>query len=271
MELFDAIHHRRTHRDKMSSRQIPEDDINKLIGAAMWAPSPFNVQPWEFILITGDRIKSRLAEVTARSIQQQFKDPRFLDANRRWMRLTREDWENAGDGVLLEHHISLPPFVRDPARLRPLLENARHLSFLGQLGAGKLPAREFAQWVKEAPLLILILIDWRRQCPGEGGKDWMLLGMGAMIQNLLLAATAQNIATQFISAPIESSEDRQCVRQIVHAPDGLEPIALLRLGYPEIRETGEPKLDSSERETVDSVRRRDFVHYEMWGERSRNP
>lgn len=253
VELFDVIHERRSYRGDMSPEPVDAAQIDRLIEAAAWAPSPFNVQPWELVFITESGPKVRLAEITIQSIQNQFKDPRFLDANGRWMRLSEEEWRRKGDGVLLAHHVDLPRFITDPERLRPLMKNARHLRFLGYLGAGKAPAETFGRWVREAPLLLLAFIDWQRQCPGEAAKDWMLLGMGAMLQNMLLAAADLGLAVQFISAPLESDRDRGRVREVVDAPPHLEPIALLRLGYPE-------------HATPISVRRSGFIHYEKWEE-----
>lgn len=50
MDVFEAI------RSRCSIRQfrpeiIPDEDIRRILEAARWAPSPFNTQPWEFIII----------------------------------------------------------------------------------------------------------------------------------------------------------------------------------------------------------------------------
>ena len=65
--------------------------LRKLIEAARWTPSPFNVQPWELVLIQEAEGKIALADVTARAIVDQFKDAKFLDDNSRWMRLTEAE------------------------------------------------------------------------------------------------------------------------------------------------------------------------------------
>ena len=232
MDLFDAITRRRTHREEFRAEPISQTDLDQLLEAARWAPSPFNTQPWEFLIIREAAGKNAIAEITARSIVEQFKDRAFLDDNSRWMRLTDAEWEERGDGVRLTDHVDLPPmFRKDPGKLKPLLKNAKHLSILGHLGAGKIPAKEISALVRTSPLLILILMDATRRPPGEGGRRWMWLGMGAAIQNLLLAATALQIGTQFISAPLERQADRERIREIFNTPDSREIITLLRLGY----------------------------------------
>ena len=246
MELFDAITQRRTHRGEFRTDAISQEHVEKLIEAAQWAPSPFNTQPWEFLIIREDAGKNALAELTAQSVIEQFKDSTFLDDNSRWMRLTEAEWEERGDGVLLTDHVDLPPmFRRDPSKLKPLLKHAKHLSILGHLGAGKLPAKEISELVRTSPLLILILMDSTRRPPGEGGDRWMWLGMGAAVQNLLLTATSLGIGTQFVSAPLESQGDRERIQATFNIPDSHEIITLLRLGYLDSTDSKSVRLPSS--------------------------
>lgn len=253
MELLETIHRRRSHRGVFITTPIAGVHLQVLIEAARWAPSPFNVQPWELVIVTDGQLKKQLADITSQSILHQFQDREFLRGNTRWMRLTRDEWQESGDGVLLEEHVTLPPFVRNPERLRGLLDRTGLIALLGQLGVGRLPAREFAQWVEQSPMIIVVFMDWHRQCPGEAGKDWMLLGLGAMIQNLLLAATSLGIGAQFVNAPLESTRDREQVRMLLGAPEILEPFAMLRLGY-------------TDEDSSPGVRRDDFVHHNTWRE-----
>ena len=232
MELFDAITQRRTHRGEFREDAISQEDLDQLIQTAQWAPSPFNTQPWEFLIIREAAGKATLAELTAQSVIEQFKDSTFLDDNSRWMRLTEAEWEERGDGVLLTDHVDLPSmFRKDPSKLKPLLKHAKYLSILGHLGVGKLPAKEISELLRTSPLLILILMDNARHPPGEGGNRWMWLSMGAAIQNLLLTATALHIGTQFVSAPLERQADRKRIQETFNIPDSREIITLLRLGY----------------------------------------
>ena len=246
MELFDAITKRRTHRGDFRMDAISQEHLDQLIQAAQWAPSPFNTQPWEFLIIRGAAGKNAIAELTARCVVDQFKDSTFLDDNSHWMRLTDSEWEARGDGVLLTDHVDLPPrFRKDPSKLKPLLKYAKHLSVLGHLGAGKLPAKEISELVRTAPLLILVLMDSTRRPPGEGGRRWMWLGMGTAIQNLLLTATALGIGTQFVSAPLERQEDRERIQKTFAIPDSHEIITLLRLGYVDATHGKSVRLPSS--------------------------
>jgi len=233
MNIFDAILRRRSHRGTFQERAIAADDLETLIEAARWAPSPFNVQPWELVCIQGAEGKSVIADITERTIVEQFKDPKFLEANSRWMRVTKADLKAKGDGVLLTEHVTLPkPLQGAPEKLlRGLLKNAKFFTFFGHLGAGKIPAKEIALHVREAPLLILITMNRERQPPGEGATRWMWLSMGMVIQNILLAATALQIGIQFVSAPLECTADRELIRHHFNISVSHEIITLLRMGY----------------------------------------
>lgn len=253
MNVFDAITQRRSHRGTFQERVIEAEDLKKLIEAARWTPSPFNVQPWQLVFIQEAEGKSALADLTERAVIEQFKDAKFLDDNSRWMRLTEAEWQARGDGVLLTEHVTLPKPLQDAPEklLQGLLKNAKSFTILGHLGAGKIPAKEIAGQVREAPMLMLITMNCKRFPPGDGGTRWMWLSMGMLIQNVLLAATELDIGVQFVSAPLERSADRERIRQLFNIPAFHEVITLLRLGY-------------VEKETGDSVRlaTSEFVHFE---------
>lgn len=259
MNVFDAITQRRSHRGKFQDRPIDDDDLHKLIEAARWAPSPFNVQPWEFILIQESKGKNILANITEQAIIQQFKDSKFLDDNNQWMSLTKEEWEERGDGVLLTDHVDLPKLLQNCSDnftqriLRGMLDNARPLAFMGHLGLGKMPAKEIATQVRESPLLMLITMNRLKRPPGEGSARWMWLSMGMLIQNMLLAATSIGIGVQFVSAPLETEKDRTQIQQHFSIPNLHDVVTLLRMGYVDVVKGSSVRLNSDE-----------FVHYETY-------
>lgn len=72
MECFDALLGRRSCRNYKSD-QVEKEKITKMLEAAIYAPSPANKQPWEFIVVNnpeynkkikelGERTRSKLAE-----------------------------------------------------------------------------------------------------------------------------------------------------------------------------------------------------------------
>lgn len=61
MKVADAIKERRVIR-KFKPDPVPPEILYKIIDAARWAPSPFNTQPWEFIIIKNPDTLKKLAD-----------------------------------------------------------------------------------------------------------------------------------------------------------------------------------------------------------------
>lgn len=61
MEIFDAIYGRRSIRS-YTDAEVPEEDIEVLLRAAMAAPSAGNQQPWHFVVIDDRSILDAIPE-----------------------------------------------------------------------------------------------------------------------------------------------------------------------------------------------------------------
>jgi nitroreductase len=53
MEIMDAISNRRSIR-KFINKEIDENILLKILNAGIYAPSPKNIQPWRFIVVTDE-------------------------------------------------------------------------------------------------------------------------------------------------------------------------------------------------------------------------
>jgi nitroreductase len=71
MDVFTAIRERRSCRTYLPDA-VGEDLIEKILEAAVWAPSPANNQPWEFIIITNPDIKRKIHEESVACKQKLF-------------------------------------------------------------------------------------------------------------------------------------------------------------------------------------------------------
>lgn len=60
MDIFEAIAARRSVRKYKKGAQIPKSDIEKLLDAAMHAPSAVNSRPWEFYCSDKEEYKKAL-------------------------------------------------------------------------------------------------------------------------------------------------------------------------------------------------------------------
>jgi nitroreductase len=65
LDVFEAIKNRRSVR-AYTNKEVSEEDIGRLIEAAMVAPSAGNIQPWEFVIVKNAETKRRLSDAALR-------------------------------------------------------------------------------------------------------------------------------------------------------------------------------------------------------------
>ncbi len=61
--MLQIIKERRSIR-KYQSKQVEVDKINNVLESARWAPSGNNTQPWKFILVTSEEIRTKIAQIS---------------------------------------------------------------------------------------------------------------------------------------------------------------------------------------------------------------
>ena len=62
MDVLEAIKERRSVR-KYEPKTVPEEELTQILEAGRWAPSASNAQPWKFIVVRDEKVKSELARV----------------------------------------------------------------------------------------------------------------------------------------------------------------------------------------------------------------
>jgi nitroreductase len=67
LDVFEAIKTRRSIR-AFTDQQVADEEVEKLIEAASWAPSAGNIQPWEFIIVRDPKIKHGLCEAALNQV-----------------------------------------------------------------------------------------------------------------------------------------------------------------------------------------------------------
>lgn len=84
MEFYEVVRNRRAVR-KYKPDMVPEEVIYKILDAANWAPSGMNTQSWEFLVVSGDKLKAmgesyaRVCEPIAAKMEPD-KGKAYLDA-----------------------------------------------------------------------------------------------------------------------------------------------------------------------------------------------
>jgi nitroreductase len=77
MELFEAIFNRRSIR-KYTPKSIPDETIEKIIEAGMYAPSAVNKQPWHFIVFRNKVIIDNIIAIHPNSSMLKYADAGIL-------------------------------------------------------------------------------------------------------------------------------------------------------------------------------------------------
>jgi len=78
-EDFMALAQKRRSSWEFNSDPIPDDMIEKIIDAARYAPSGFNSQPWEFVVIKEQALKDKIVDIFADHLPSQDVPPGMKD------------------------------------------------------------------------------------------------------------------------------------------------------------------------------------------------
>jgi nitroreductase len=70
MDLYEAIMNRRSHRF-FKPEMPPREKLEKVVNAALWAPSGTNAQPWEITVLAG-RFRDEFVERASHCIAQMI-------------------------------------------------------------------------------------------------------------------------------------------------------------------------------------------------------
>jgi coenzyme F420-0:L-glutamate ligase/coenzyme F420-1:gamma-L-glutamate ligase len=73
--VLEAIINRRSIR-RYTPQPVPRQLIERLLTAAIWAPSAHNRQPWRFAVIETNAVKNRLAQAMGEKLRSDLEDDR---------------------------------------------------------------------------------------------------------------------------------------------------------------------------------------------------
>ncbi len=143
------------------------------------------------------------------------------------------------------------------ARLAPSANNSQPWHFIIVTDLAKKKALSkgiFAKWLYHAPVVIVACGD------PEASPDWYAVDVSLALENMVLAATGEGLATCYVG-----SFDENDVKALLGVPEQLSVIALLAVGYAVERGETTSKVDR-----VASSRRKrlqDIVSMEEFGRR----
>ena len=88
--FLELVQNRRSVR-RFKPEDVPDEYIDRIIEAARWAPSGYNTQPWEFVVVRDKKLKD---EIARRAVEYAKLMGQMEDVREPWQRVTRHPWKN---------------------------------------------------------------------------------------------------------------------------------------------------------------------------------
>jgi nitroreductase len=173
---------------------IPDEYVEKIIEAARWAPSGFNLQPWEFVVVKDQKLKDGIVQI--------FKDAL---ANVMKMEACREPWQKRPSSASPSPQPSGPPTDYSKAPVFIIL---------------------FGDTRTNAGLPMGRRYDYSLM------QEAFLSGLASAFIYMHLAAKSLGLASQWVSA-VANPYAHCLVKNLLGVPHELEAYDMMALGYPD--------------------------------------
>jgi nitroreductase len=217
MELIEAIQRRRSIR-AFTDKQVPKEIIMEILNVACRAPSAMNTQPWEFIVVTGEKLTKLRA-----AIVEQLKK---------------------GAPIVPDHQVVGWP--KDSVYTKRQISLAKQLFKAMDILREDMAKRTW--WLErgfrffDAPVAIIIATD---KILGESAP---LLDLGAVMQNICLAALDFGLGTCIEDQGVMFPE---AVREHTDISPDKRLMIAMAIGYPD--DNFPANQVRSERETAENL------------------
>ncbi len=248
ISLLQAFRDRRTTNGHFDTRPVSLEHQHLIIEAASRAPSHFNSQPWRFVLVDDPDIRSRIAAIGGRTMQQLMDRGTFFQRYRKYFRFSAQEMDERRDGIFID---------KLPGPLKPFIKQVMSdsvLKLMSSLGVSKILGEDNRKLIEGSPLLLAVMVDREEYRPGELSAFYCTLSAGMAIEHIWLLCEELGMGIQFISTPMEIPEAWAEVRDVLRVPDSLELLAVYRLGYRK-PEAERPKIDwqSNQRKRISQL------------------
>jgi nitroreductase len=196
MDIVEAIRERKAVR-AFKPDPVSQEMLRKIIEQALRAPSWANTQPWEFAVVTGERLE----EIKKRYLERGEQEPHS---------------EVARPYEFPEPYLSRIQALA-PKDWKPTKENMDFRRIQNYKNYG-------------APAVIYLLVDRIMFYQSKGINVWSVYDCGSVVQNMMLLATSYGLGTV---AQAQAVIYPDIIRKVVAIPES-KLIALgIAIGYPD--------------------------------------
>jgi len=198
MELKEAIRGRRSVRQFLS-KPVSEEVIREVIADSLWAPSWGNTQPWEIVVVTGEKLaefkkRNQEALLAGKETQTDVPMPKV------WPESYLNRYKDLGKSVLSSMGISRED------------KEARLQHFVKMFG------------LFEAPAIVLVNVDKALSL------EYAMLDVGSFLQTFCLLAYDRGLGTCIMAAIVNYPE---LVRELFSIPENKIIVMGAILGWPD--------------------------------------
>jgi nitroreductase len=220
MDIAEAIRQRKSIR-AFRSEPVPEEVLKGIIELALRAPSWEDTQPWQFAVVTGNKLEE-IRQIFSEKIEEKHHPdiphprefPQLYDTRRR---------------ALGRRILELKGITREDKERR---------KWWGLQGL-----RSF-----EAPCVVYIYIDRSFYQQGDALNLWPIFDCGLVAENIMLLAAAHGLGTV---AQIQAVAYPDVLREVLRIPDSKVILLGIAVGYPDWDDA--VNRLHSEREPLDNV------------------
>jgi len=171
MEMLEHIKSRRTVR-QFKADPIPQEVLDEIFEAAMWAPSHANAQPWDFAVI-GPETRARLLAVFKVKAKELLDDPDLPPPKRKAVEALVQDFGGAPTMVAVMSRPGVEPLekLENPLSVATAVQNMCLTAWSRDVGAVWLslgaapPAREILAVPEGASVVALLALGYAAVVP----------------------------------------------------------------------------------------------------------
>jgi nitroreductase len=189
-------------------RSVSGVDLEKIVEAARWAPTPHNMQNFEIIVADDKETLKKIGNIKSPVSES------FIRENYNQLSFSREGLLRRKVGILGTY---FPPAWRDPARFDEVFTGERRSS-LGDTMDG-------------CPAVLIVVYDPKRRAPASEGDFLGILGLGCVMENMWLTAQDLRIGFQIMSV-FSGEKVQKEVKHTLDVPEHMKIAYAVRLGYP---------------------------------------
>jgi nitroreductase len=198
MEAYESIKTRHSVR-AFRSEPVSRDVLQKIVDVARNSPSYTNTQPWEMVVVSGEK-KNELSQGLLKL---------------------------AAGNTTTKPDMPLPTNWPPELEARTREHGARRLNILGIERTDKIQREKLRLMNFEfygAPCAVFLFMD-------ESLGEWSLFDMGLFTQNLILTAHSMGIGSCIQASVTEYASE---IKKILNIQENWKLIACISMGYPDL-------------------------------------